>query len=386
MLIHVDGFSHYTQAFMGEKWDIVEHGTGSVAMTQSVNTNGRFGGGAATFTDADGGSSEVFQYMQWNYDGVDTIVTGFAVQQTGTQHAFNGGGQLDPYQGGRLLTFLSNSSVQVALTIMPSGQLAAVRSTTAGTGPYLVEGIGAGTLLGTSTSAISSSSYDFLEVKIIHDAATGSIEVKRNGAAFWLLENVNTDIAGTGNSSSLFFGGYHVNVSGATIKRGLQANITDVYILNTTVDGADALNPVDFIGDRHWEPLTPTADGADTAWTITGSASHFANVDEIPPNTTDYNSTATLNARDGFVVSAPTGPSTATALLSLTMYLQKTTGGSNEVKGFIRSAAPAYRNGTAFQVPVPWAFRQSFLCSKPGGGAITLADIAASQLGYEKTL
>jgi hypothetical protein len=156
-------------------------------------------------------------------------------------------------------------------------------------------------------------------------------------------------------------------------------------MLNTTVDGADALNPVDFIGDRHWEPITPTADGPDTAWTITGSASHFENVDEVPPNTTDFNSTATLNARDDFIVSSPTGPSTATALLSLTMFIQKNTGGSNEVKGLMRSGGGVYRNGTAFQVPTPWAFRQSFLCSKPGGGAITLADIGTHTLGYEKT-
>src|SRR6185369_9868850 len=99
------------------------------------------------------------------------------------------------------------------------------------------------------------------------------------------LTNVNTDVAGTGNSSSMVVGGYTAFSGGTTGRVQLQANITDFYMLNTTVDGADALNPVDFIGDRHWEPLPPTADGADTAWTITGSASHFANVDEIPPNT-----------------------------------------------------------------------------------------------------
>jgi hypothetical protein len=384
MLIFVDGFSHYTQAFMGDKWDIVEHGMGDVAMTQSVNTNGRFGGGAARFTDANGGGTEVKQYMQKNYDGVGTIIVGFAVQQTGTQNVFNPGS--DPYQGGRLLTFLSASSVQVALTIMPSGQIAAVRSTTAGTGPFLNESSGQGTFLGQSVSAISSSSYDFIEVKVVHHATTGSIEIKRNGAAFWTLSNVNTDIAGTGNSSSVFFGGYHVSVGGATISRGLKANITDVYILNTTVDGSDALNPVDFIGDRHWEPITPTADGADTAWTPDPVTNHFGNVSTVPPDTAKKNSTATLNARDGFIVSSPTGPTTATALVALTMYIQKNAGGSNEVKGFTRSAAPAYRNGTSFQVPTPYGFRQSFLCSKPGGGAITLADIAANQWGYEKTI
>lgn len=373
-LIFVDGCSHYTQAFLSDKWDVVNSlGT---AVTQSVNTNGRFGGGAITFLDAGGSSFDVPLYIQRNYDGVGTIVIGMAVQQTATQKT----------QGGQWLEFVSGNTVQVGIAIMPSGQLRVFRSTNVGTGVILHPDDGQRTVLGTSVNAINSSSYDFLEVKIVHHTTTGSVEIKRNGAAFYSLTNVNTNIAGSGDSSSMTVGGYTAFSGGATGRVQLQANVTDVYMLNTTVDGADALNPVDFIGDRHWEPLPPTADGADTAWTITGSASHFANVDEVPPNTTDYNSTATLNAKDGFVVTTPTGPTTATCLLSATMYIQKNTGGSNEVKGFIRSTAPAYRNGTAFQVPTPWAFRQSFMCSIPGGGAITLANVAAFQLGYEKTI
>jgi hypothetical protein len=380
MLLFVDGFSHYTQAFMGDKWDVVRHGSGPVAMTQSVNTNGRFGGGAATFTDADGGSDEVFQYMQKNFDGVSTIICGFSIQQTATQNAWQTPG------GGRLITFLDGNSVQCAFTLLQSGQLQAVRNTIAGGGFYfLTDSSFGGTSLGTSVSAISSSSYDFLEFKIVCHATAGSIEVKRNGSAFWSLTDINTNIAGTGNISSIIIGGYHGIIGGNTYKFGLRANVTDVYILNTTVDGADALNPVDFIGDRHWEPITPTADGADTAWTPDPVTNHFGNVSTVPPDTAKKNSTATLNARDGFIVSSPTGPTTASALVALTMYIQKNTGGSNEVKGFTRSSVPAYREGTAFQVPTPYGFRQSFLCSKPGGGAITLADIAANQWGYIKT-
>lgn len=371
-LIFVDGCSHYSQAFLASKWDVVNNlGT---AMTQSVNTNGRFGGGAITFTGTGAGVNDAPWYIQKNYDGVATIVMGFGVQQTATQTTL----------GGQLLQFLSGGTVQVAIAIMPSGQLRVARSTVAAAGVYLGETDR--TVLGTSVSAISSSSYDFIEVKVVIHASAGSVEIKRNGAAFYSLTSINTNIALSGDSSSVMVGGYQANSLGNNYLYGLAANMTDFYLLNTTVDGSDALNPVDFIGDRHWEPLPPTVDGADTAWTITGSASHFANVDEIPPNTTDYNSTSTLNARDGFTVTTPTGPTTATCLLSATMYIQKNTGGSNEVKGFIRSTVPTYLNGTAFQVPTPWAFRQSFLCSAPAGGAITLANVAAFQIGYIKTV
>lgn len=368
MLIFVDGFSHYTDPFLAQKWDIVADSTGT-QVVQSVSGVGRSGGGGVVFTPA---SSATLPnaYIQKNYDGVSTIIAGLAFQQGGTQLV----------AGGQLISFMDGSTVQVAVRVLQSGQLRIMRNTAAGGGLVTA----AYTLLGESTNAINSSSFDFLEFKVIHHATTGSVEIKRNGAAFFTLTNVNTAISGVNNSSSVVIGGFS-STNPITFQE-LKGTVTDFHLLNTTVDGADALNPVDFIGDRHWEPLTPTADGADTAWTITGSASHFANVDEIPPNTTDFNSTATLNARDGFVVSAPTGPSTASALISLTMYIQKNTGGSNAVKGFMRTPAASYRNGTEFQVPTPWGFRQSFMASKPGGGAITLADIAANQLGYEKTV
>lgn len=373
MLLFVDGCSHYDQANLSQKWDVVNSlGT---AVTQSRNTNGRFGGGAITFVNAGGSSFDVPLYIQKNYDGVTTIIVGMALRQTATQQTM----------GGNWLEFVSGNTVQVGLSIMPSGQIQVWRSTTSGSGVIIHPLDGGRTVLGTSVNAISSSSFDFLEVKIVHNSATGSVEIKRNDSVFYSLTNVNTDVAGTLNSSSMIVGGYTAFSVGTTGRTQLQANVTDFYILNTTADGSDALNPVDYIGDRHWEPITPTADATYTDWTPSTGTDHFALVDEVPPNTTDFNSTATLNAKDSFDVSAPTGPTTASALIALTMFLQKNTGGSNEVKGLMRLSG-ADRNGTGFQVPTPWAFRQSFLCSIPGGGAITLQDIIDGELGYEKTI
>src|ERR1051326_6066470 len=139
MLQFVDSFSHYTQAFMTDKWDVVETGSGGTTLAQSVSGVGRSDeggvvGGGVVFSDgaAPDGLAH-FQYMQKNYNGVGTIICGFAFQQNGTQNAFNTGGELDPVQGGRLLTFLSGATVQAAITVLPSGQLAAIRASAAGT-------------------------------------------------------------------------------------------------------------------------------------------------------------------------------------------------------------------------------------------------------------
>lgn len=386
MLIFVDGFSHYSgNTQLAQKWDVVNtSGTqtsNSPTIAHGLSGVGRFGAGGVAFDGKEEGStSQKFQYMQKNYNGVSTIICGFAFKQGGTQCT----------TGGRLLTFMDGSTVQVAILVLQSGQLRAVRSTSINGG---FDGFGGGgvqreelTTLGQSTNAISSSSFDFLEFKVIHHPTTGSIEVKRNGSAFWTLSNVNTAFSGVNNSSSVIVGGYNVNVFGTTTYHYLKGTVSDFYLLNTVANGDDALDPVDFIGDRRWEPLPPTQDGEDTAWSTTGSADHFANVDEVPPNETDFNSTSTVGARDGFVVQSPTGPAAASALIAVTMFCKKDTGGSNAIKCFARSGGGSYRNGTEFQVPNPYAFRQSFLCSKPGGGAITVADVASHQWGYEKTI
>ena len=394
-MIFWDSYGHYSGLTqMAEKWDVVAQSTLSIGTPATITqgtTIGRFGAGGCTFastapqTFTDSFAQTASCYSQKNYNGVDEIIVGLAVQQTATQYN----------EGALLVAFLDGATTQVGIQILPSGQLRAYRSTLVGTGIFLlspartpVAATGNYTILGESISAIASSAFDFLEIRVLHDPANGEIEIIRNGAAFWTLTGVNTAISGVSNSSSVIAGGYAARFSsGATLESHyLKATISDFELLNTVANGSDALDPVTFTGDRHWEAISPTADGFYAEWTTTGSADHFENIDEVPPNTTDYNSSVTVGNKDNFIVSAASGPTTASCYLGLTMYCQKTTGGSNEVKGLFRLSA-ADRNGTAFQVPSPWAFRQSFLASKPGGGAITVADLqpATGQPGYEKT-
>lgn len=378
MMLFVDSFGHYTDAFLTKKWDVraVDAGFGG-SVTQGL-TSGRFGGGGVTFVAPTSGLiNDHPYYIQKNYDAVSVIICGFAIQQTTTQG----------FRGGRLLTFVDGSTSQVAIDVLQSGQLRATRSTNPGTG-IILEPSGSSpdiTTLGTSINAIASSSFDFLEFKITHHPTAGIVEVKRNGAPFWTLANQNTAISGANQSASVVVGGYTSFNGGVGANMALQAIISDFHLLNTTVNGSDANDPVDFIGDRHWEVLTPTADGFYTAWSPTGSASHFANIDEIPPSVADFNSTSTVDAKDTFIVQDSVGLLTASAIVCLTMYIEKTTGGANEVKGLARLGG-VDRLGTAFQVPSPVAVRQSFSATDPAGNPWTVANYNSSEQGYQKTV
>jgi hypothetical protein len=400
MLLFVDSMGHYTQPFMNKKWDVVSDPyavnpadpTDTVDIVQGTTT-GRFGGGGVEFsapnrvTEDSVGQANDGQYIQKTYDGVSTIIVGLAVQQTGTQI---NGVSVVPVAGGRLLTFLDSATTQVGIDIMPSGQLRAIRSTLAGTGIYLCY-IGTTsapatlTELGTSTDAISSSSYDFLEFKITHHPSAGIVEVKRNGAAFWTLNNVNTAISGVNNSSSVLVGGYgavwQANL-GTLQAHYLRAKVSDFQLLNTTAGGTG--DPVNFIGDRHWEPLFPLVD-VTTDWTADPGPDNFANINTVPPDDTRNNNTEGVNDIDNYEFESALGPDAATMIFSYTMYLEKNTGGAVGISGqSVSNAMPT--NGTEFQVPNPYAFRQSFGFIDPDTAAAwTVAAFNLANHGYERT-
>lgn len=399
-----DSFGHYTpvgglNTLMAQKWDVVcnPYGVNASAPSEIVDifqgtTIGRFGAGGVEFIAPNVlninsvGQANDGQYIQKNYSGVSVIHKGLAVLQTATQIT----------NGGRLLTLLDGATTQVGIDIMPSGQLRAVRSTLAGTGIFL-SSVGTSfapatfTELGTSVAAIFSNTYDYLQVKVTHHPTAGEIEIKRgDGSAFWTLSNVNTAISGANQSASVLVGGYGsvwtANL-GTLQCHYLRAKVSDFLLYDTVADGSDALSPVTFCGDRHGERISLTADGFYAQSTPSTGSTRFDLIEEVPPNTTDYNTLPSVGIKDSFVVSAAGGPAAASAFLIMTMYLQKTSGGANEMKGLFRLSG-ADRNGSAFQVPSPWAFKQSALFSKPGGGAITVADVqpATGQPGYEKTV
>lgn len=395
-----DSFGHYNQALIGSKWDVYAPQVGiMVGVLSSITqgtTIGRFGAGGCTFafnsdvtqagrTDTIPGL-QVNQYLQKNYAGQSVIHIGLAIKQEATALA----------TGSRLLTFLDGATVQLGIDILPSGQLRFIRASAAGSGIYLVSadpstGSGLYTVIGQTANSIFSNAFDYLQFKITHHASTGIVEIKRgDGSVFETVSDLPLATSGNPQSSSVLLGGYGALVGGSAQNvqtHFLRATISDFLLYDTVANGDDALDPVTFCGDRHGERITLTDDGNYAQWTPSTGTDHFALIDEVPPNTSDFNSSSTVGNKDSFIVSAASGPAAASLFLIMTMYLQKTSGGANEVKGLFRLGG-ADRNGTAFQVPSPWAFKQSVLCSKPGGGAITVADVqpATGQPGYEKTV
>jgi hypothetical protein len=152
-----------------------------------------------------------------------------------------------------------------------------------------------GTAVATGTTAVTAGSWNFVEVKLVCGGSSGTGTVHLNGAA---------EIAATTGN----FGSSHTDVelqyeygasdpwTEATPANGLSWD--DVYVC----DASGSLNN-DFLGDSHVETIYPAGDGYHHDWTPSSGTSHYALVDEEPPDgDTTYNYTQTVGAIDTYTM------------------------------------------------------------------------------------
>lgn len=140
--------------------------------------------------------------------------------------------------------------------------------------------------------APSINAWHYVEVKArISADTTGRVVVRVDG-------KVVADFTGVTRSS----GSGHVPVGRISFLSGGSSSshvrITDVYVADTT--GPAPYN--DFLGDVVVLPITPTGPGAHSDWTGSdgNKVDNHLLVDERPPSTADYVTTATVGARETY--------------------------------------------------------------------------------------
>lgn len=136
-----------------------------------------------------------------------------------------------------------------------------------------------GTLAATSANSLVASTWYSLETHVKIDNTSGSIDTRIDGADF------------------VSFWGDTQPGADTTFDQLVSTTTATIYLddlaFNDTAGGADNL----WCGDGKIVMLWPTADGDVTQLTPT-SGSNWQCVDEVPPNTTDYVSSATAGQYD----------------------------------------------------------------------------------------
>src|SRR5579864_7466676 len=145
------------------------------------------------------------------------------------------------FSGQTICEFLDNSkAVQVLFAVNASGTISAYRASTSN-------------LLGTTSSAISVNTWNYLEFKVKCDPTTGTVDVHFNNGNVLSLTGQNTQGQST---ATLGF----IRMAGVA---AVTTYYQDLYVCDTT-GGAPANT---FLGDCRVWTSNPTANGNYTAWT-----------------------------------------------------------------------------------------------------------------------
>jgi hypothetical protein len=238
-----------------------------------------------------------------------------------------------------------------------------------------------GTILATSTLVFTPSVWHYVEMSLTVDDATGTCIVRVDSVE-WINFTGDTRNAGT---STLIDG---VRFYGAN-NIGYEPKIDDIYATNGTDDTATTGRPDNaFLGDIKVEPLYPNGNGASSQWvgSDADSVNNYLLVDEAGvPNTADYVGTATDGNRDLYDL-FPVSAGTATVLaLRPNVYAAKSDAGSAAIKMLIRESSGTVTAEAAQALSVSYQPYYGLMrTTKPSGGAWTVAEVNALQVGLEK--
>lgn len=328
-LLFIDGFDHYVTAGIESKW------TNNSGCSISAG-NGRFGTAGLYCSDD--------EYFMWRNVGqqLTTIYIGAAIKIT----SITSGLYLFPVHDGL--------AEQCTLNVHSDGYVYGMR------GGYVV---GATQIGGPSTAPIPMNEWHYVEVKYVIDNSVGVIEVHLDGVQILNLTGVDNQYSATLNYVSRVY----------TNRAGGHPYIfymDDFYIAD---DG--------FQGDCRVETRFPSGDGNYEQWTKSGGSHNYENIDETPPVTTDYISSATVDQIDTYTKSALTSTAGTIKGVAVNMYCQKAGSGSRQIAGMARLSGTDLA-GSSITPPSGWSNVQQFL-SRPGGGSWSVADVNSAEFGVK---
>lgn len=312
-LLFIDGFDHYATADLSKKgWTLIAT-TGVMTVNASA---GRRGGGGLQYS-----TTLSVEYDHALPAALATVIVGFAFKWSS--------GLSVPVMN---LYDSIASTRQLTLGLNSSGMLTVRRGATSGT------------LLGTSTLALTSGTFYYIELKATIHPSAGTVEVRVNGDVWLSLTGQNTRASANSWVNSIRLGvDNNANASAST------TIYDDLYVADTS---GSANN--DFLGDSRVDTLYPSADGTYTAFTPSTGTSHYACVDETLLDATDYVSASTSGNKDSY---AFTDLSNSTVIYGVQVNnaCYKDDAGARTVANLVRSGstdAQSSASGLATSSPV----------------------------------
>lgn len=325
----VDGFDTYPAASIATKWT-------SGGSSASFSGSGRFGGNP--FTPGGFGSGNA---ITRTLDAQSTWVLGVAAKVSNVNFAI-------------IFSLLDSGSLQCDLRMDSAGHLYATRN---------------GTTLGTSTSAITSGVWYYIEFKALIHASAGTVDIHVNGVSWLSLTSQNTKATSNATANQ-------VQLYGAS---NAAPAFDDFYCC----DGTGGTNN-DFLGDVRVESLKPDGAGNYAQFTPNGAGANYNCVNESSMDSdTTYNADATTGHIDTFSFGNMSSTPVTVFGVQTSLVARKDDAGSHTASALFRAGSTDYAQ-TAQSVPSSYAWLLTINETNPAtGSAWTASEINALEAGYK---
>lgn len=348
-LLFVDSYDHYATADFTQKWTAAT--TAVFSSTLTVGAYGRNSTNGLRFL-----WSDVNSYLRLSKTlspiGA-TGIAGTAIQVSG----YSATSTQNP-----VMQFLNGGTAQCSVRINGDGTLSVLR------GSYN------GTVLGTTTVALSTATYYYLEFKVLLSTTVGTYELRLNGTS--VLSGTGANTAGAGNTAWTVF---RLGSDGST--NHLSSNQTWDFDDTYVCDGNGSTNN-DFLGPIRIKTVLP--DGAGNYTQFTPSAgSNYQNVDDASQDgDTTYNSETTVGQKDTYTFGA-LGVTGTIKGVQTNLIVRSDGAGSETVAPTWRISATDY-DGTAVGISTSYADKTAIYETSPAtASAWTVTEIDGAEFGIK---
>lgn len=219
--------------------------------------------------------------------------------------------------------------------------------------------------IATVSAACPLNSWHHIEVSVtLKTDATGKIWLKVDGVEKYKNEAVTTTTY-SGQASVIQIG------QGGNGYDGYYRYMDDLFIHDTYGT---------FWGDCSVECSMPSGAGNYTQWTPS-AGNNWDCVEEIPPSTSEYVSTATAGNKDSYATGNLATASGTVQAVAANMIVQKTAPGTKTIRALTRLSSTD-ATGATVGVGTDWMYYQQAL-ARPGGGSWSVSDVNSAEFGIE---
>jgi hypothetical protein len=336
-LLFADSFDYYTTAQIFRKWDAADSPS-----NVAIQSGGRNGTSAMVLI----GGATIYKNMPSN---VTTHIIGLALKVA----------SVDPLN---FFYAYDNTTIQWYIRYNADASLTVYN--------------GSNTALGTTAPGVlptPTAVYNYVEIKVLHHATAGTVDVRVNNTSVLSLTNKVTAVSGNAYSTKIGFSRVVPNANN-------QPSYDDFYVCDAT--GSTNNN---FLGDVRIEATRPTAEGSEIDLTPSTGTDNSANVDDTTSNDeTDYNSSSLPGDRDKYVMGNLVSTAGSVLAVCVNTVDRKDDSGTRTHKHILDLSAVESLSA-AFSPTTSYSNHQTIFEAKPGGGAFTITDVNNLEAGIELT-